>query len=104
MRPLPSVHALLAYAVERFNETCVNDGPDALLADVPRASFAQSTAAPWGGDPANGITFHLHDAQGRPLTEGRVGLDSANRRHLRWWPAPGSITFLLNEARKAELN
>jgi len=82
----------------------VNDGPDALLADVPRASFAQSTAAPWGGDPTNGITFHLHDSQERPLTEGRVGLDSAYRRHLRWWPMPGSIAYLLDQERKAGLN
>lgn len=95
---------LLAYAVERYNETCVNDGPDALLVGVPSASLAQSTVKPWGDDITRGVIFQLRDDQGRPLTEGRVGLTRAGHRHLRWWPVPGSITDLLAKERRAGLN
>ncbi len=76
--------ALLKYAIERYQAAYVDDSDESAVKDVPHASLAQSTAEPWGDDHC-GITFVLRDAQARVVAEGRVGLDRANRRHLRWW-------------------
>ena len=85
----PTHFELLQYAVKSFDRCYVNDGDDAKLQDVPRASLAQSTSEPRGNV---GINFYLRDEGARLLAEGRVELDGANRRHLRFWMTPGGGT------------
>jgi hypothetical protein len=85
---------LLIYAVQAYNRTHVNDGPDALLQDVPRASLAHSKAT----SRHPGVSFKLCDAQGRLLADGRVDIDRAGRRWLRFLNSAGTITALIRQA------
>lgn len=70
---------LLKYAIDCFvRQYVIGTTEDD---SVPRPSLAQSTSEP----RRPGIAFKLRDVQARLVAEGRVQIDSAGRRRLRWW-------------------